>query len=167
MKHTLEPWEAAGDSIISSGPPDGPEVCICNIETDGGYEADGEAREANKARIITCVNACVGMADPAKEIARFNSHSDELDNILGVIPSDAPCLHAETGEMVADYILGLQKEVGRVHALYFNTSQQLEAMREAIGEVAKALRADLYKGHDAAERAKHALTTLKPFLPAK
>ena len=48
---------------------------------------------------------------------------EELENILNVIPADAPCLHAETGETVADYILGMQKEVGRVHALYFNDKQ--------------------------------------------
>jgi len=64
---------------------------------------------------------------------------EELENILNVIPADAPCLHAETGETVADYILGMQKEVGRVHALYFNDKQQLEAMREAITEAHGAL----------------------------
>ncbi len=75
-------------------------------------------------RAVACVNACAGMADPAKEITRLKNCSDELDNILRVIPVDTPCLHVETGEAVADYILGLQKEVGRVHALYFNTIQQ-------------------------------------------
>jgi hypothetical protein len=49
---------------------------------------------------------------------------EEIESILNVIPADAPCLHAETGETVADYILDLQKEVGRVHALYFNDRQQ-------------------------------------------
>lgn len=30
---------------------------------------------------------------------------EELENILNVIPADAPCLHAETGETVDDYTL--------------------------------------------------------------
>lgn len=65
---------------------------------------------------------------------------EQLESILNVIPADAPCLHAETGEAVADYILDLQKEVGRVHALYFNDKQQLEAMREAIKEAHEAIK---------------------------
>jgi len=108
-------------------------------------------------RIIACVNACAGMADPAKEIARFKSCSDELDSILSVIPEDEPCHHAETGEMVTDYILDLQKEVGRVHALYFNTSQQLEAMREAIREAHEAIKASPYPDQQA-------LAKLQPFI---
>lgn len=46
---------------------------------------------------------------------------DEIsDGIINVIPSDAPCLHYETGDHIADYVLGLQKEVRDAHALYFN-----------------------------------------------
>ena len=69
------------------------------------------APDKTKLRTIACVNACAGMADPAKEIERFKRCSDKHDDILSVIPADAPCQHAETGETVADYILGLQKEV--------------------------------------------------------
>ena len=66
-------------------------------------------------------------ADFARKLERERDEArEELENILDVIPADAPCLHAETGETVADYILGMQKEVGRVHALYFNDKQQLK-----------------------------------------
>jgi len=113
------------------------------------------------------VNACAGMADPSREIARLKNCSDELDSILKVIPEDAPCHHAETGETVADYILDLQKEVGRVHALYFNTSQQLEAMRDAIEVAQKAFETFNDVGncrafHDAKDAA---IAKLQPFLP--
>lgn len=73
------------------------------------------------------------IADFARKLERERDEArEELENILNVIPADAPCLHAETGETVADYILGMQKEVGRVHALYFNDKQQLEAMRKTM-----------------------------------
>ena len=77
---------------------------------------------------------------------------EELENILNVIPADAPCLHAETGETVADYILGMQKEVGRVHALYFNDKQQLEAMREAINEARDLLLSLEHEGNEKGTR---------------
>ena len=177
-----EPWSAfIHDSIV---------------DKDNNWTACTEM-ENIRDRIIACVNACAGMADPAKEIqamrekledkaithlplvqkldaaerqlaacmadsakeiARFKSCSDELDSILSVIPEDEPCHHAETGEMVTDYILDLQKEVGRVHALYFNTSQQLEAMREAIREAHEAIKASPYPDQQA-------LAKLQPFIP--
>ena len=125
-------------------------------------------------RAIACVNACAGMADPAKDIARLKNCSDELDSILHIIPADAPCIHAETGETVADYILDLQKEVGRVHELYFNVSQQLEAMREAIREAEAALRAwpkagsgmstDFNRQSQAFRTGQQALAKLQPFI---
>lgn len=40
-------WEASGDSIICGN------ICIAVIETDGGYEAPSEQREANKALLVS------------------------------------------------------------------------------------------------------------------
>ena len=57
-----------------------------------------------------------------------------------------------TGEMVADYILGMQKFVGRVHALYFNDKQQLEAMREAIKEARDLLLSLEHEGNEKGTR---------------
>lgn len=94
-----------------------------------------------KLRAIACVNACAGMADPAKEIAFLREFAGRTQ---------------ELAQQVSTVVV--QREAKQA---------EIDAMREAIGVVAKALRADLYKGHDAAERAKHALTTLKPFLPTK
>jgi hypothetical protein len=145
--------------------------------------------DGNLERAIACVNACAGMADPAREIASLRDHAgrthelatqvsvvvaqreakqEELDSITSVIPADAPCLHAETGETVADYILGLQKEVGRVHALYFDTSQQLEAMRDAITAVHKFV-FDILRNYECGLeidlKCEATLAKLQPFLP--
>jgi hypothetical protein len=160
----------------------------------------GADSQLYRDRIIACVNACAGIADPAREIASLRDYAgrthelatkvsivvaqreakqEELDSILSVIPEDAPCHHAETGETAADYILGLQKEVGRVHALYFNTSQQLEAMRDAVKAAAIALFRHDVEGVSLEESEeltmtvteedqkslRAALTKLKPFLP--
>lgn len=105
-----------------------------------------EALAAN-FRQATCLHECAAsishdtsfsidvLPNAVKHVVRERDEArEQLESILSVIPADAPCLHAETGETVADYILDLQKEVGRVHALYFNDKQQLEAMREAIKE---------------------------------
>lgn len=87
----------------------------------GAYLTHGEYPE-------TCGKQIVHI-DFARKLERERDEArEELENILNVIPADAPCLHAETGETVADYILGMQKEVGRVHALYFNNKQQLEML---------------------------------------
>lgn len=43
--------------------------------------------------------------------------------------------------------------------------EEIAAMREAIDDATKAIRALLYNGHDSVERATAALAKLKPFLP--
>ena len=72
-KHTPEPWR------------------ICEpFEGAGGYEIADSAMnrvccditEINANRIVTCVNACAGMADPAAEIAELKRQRDEL---LGLV----------------------------------------------------------------------------------
>ncbi len=102
--------------------------------------------------------------DFARKLERERDEArEQIENILNVIPDDAPCLHAETGETVADYILNLQKEVGRVHALYFNDKQQLEAMREAV----KELRESLVVGKDSVETwdwCNNTIAKLQPFI---
>lgn len=115
----------------------------------------------------------VAPADFARKLERERDEArEQLESILGVIPADAPCLHTETGETVTDYILGLQKEVGRVHALYFNDKQQLKTMHEAIKEAHEALAElvnlgslELPQRRDSALLAgSSAITKLQPFL---
>ncbi len=80
------------------------------------------------------------MAGFARQLEReLINAKDELDSIINVIPSDAPCLHYETGDHIADYVLGLQKEVRDAHALYFNILAQNAVMREVIKAAHDAL----------------------------
>ena len=70
-KHTPEPW---GDSQLR--------LCFVEFEKLGitvsiPQYADEEAK-ANSRRILSCVNACAGMADPAAEIAELKRQLDEL-----------------------------------------------------------------------------------------
>lgn len=46
-KHTPGDWIVSGDSIVTSDET----ICIATIETDGGYEATRDEREAN-SRLI-------------------------------------------------------------------------------------------------------------------
>ena len=85
-KHTPEPWKyekelSAGcdEWLISMDAGDrGRGICIA--ETRPGSAAGGEA---NARRIVTCVNACAGMDDPAAEIAELKRQRDELLAALG------------------------------------------------------------------------------------
>ena len=80
-KHTPEPWKyekelSAGfdEWLISMDAGDrGRGICIA--ETRPGSAAGGKA---NAIRIVTCVNACAGMADPAAEIAELKRQRDSF-----------------------------------------------------------------------------------------
>lgn len=56
-KHTPGPWEISGDSIVSG------DTCIANIETDGGYEASSEEREANSSLISSAPELLSALED--------------------------------------------------------------------------------------------------------
>lgn len=68
-KHTPEPW---GDSQLR--------LCFVEFEKLGitvsiPQYADEEAK-ANSRRILSCVNACAGMTDPAAEITELKRQRD-------------------------------------------------------------------------------------------
>ena len=46
-----------------------------------GYRYLTEEQLANARRIVACVNACAGIADPAAEIARLRADNDEIDEV--------------------------------------------------------------------------------------
>ena len=69
-KHTPEPWEFESEpqycsEIIGSN---GYSVCAF-VDDPSGVDID---------RMLACVNACAGMADPAAEIAELKRQRDEL-----------------------------------------------------------------------------------------
>jgi len=55
-KHTPGPWDVSNDGVIHNG-----ETRIAQILRPNGYESDDEA---NADRIVACVNALEGFADP-------------------------------------------------------------------------------------------------------
>ena len=75
-KHTPEPW-SIGTSRITS-------LNICAIDLYGNKAIVASPNfnfsnhHENALRIVTCVNACAGMADPAAEIAELKRQRDEL-----------------------------------------------------------------------------------------
>jgi len=60
---------------------------------------------------------------------------DALASVREVMPADAPCLHQETGETVADYILGLQKEVEHNHKTLFDLQNKADMWRDEFQRI--------------------------------
>ena len=86
-KHTPEPW--FDDSATHDEPYQNIKILgdenrgICWLWIDDAPVDDWNAEQrANANRIVTCVNACAGMADPAAEIAELKRQRDEL---LGLV----------------------------------------------------------------------------------
>ena len=67
--HTPEPWHFISDRIYRTTPAE--HIYIAETQPTGR----GNATEmiSNARRIIACVNACAGMADPAVEIAALRA----------------------------------------------------------------------------------------------
>jgi hypothetical protein len=87
MRHdwTPEPWYVVEFDWPSGEPVDYLHIgvgCFVDIALvrAGGILAGGSPEEgrANAARIITCVNACAGMSDPAKEIRAMREEIAQL-----------------------------------------------------------------------------------------
>ena len=70
-KHTPEPWKLWGDKEAV--------VMDCPLHSKHGFiavmacneDVSAKTSSANAKRIVTCVNACAGMSDPAAEIAEL------------------------------------------------------------------------------------------------
>ena len=81
-KHTQEPWfhhKPAGCQHTSGG--------YINNSASRNIDAichvyGGDTGLADASRIVTCVNACAGMEDPAAEIDELKQQRDEL---LGLV----------------------------------------------------------------------------------
>lgn len=72
-KHTPTPWEIGSSkrSVISSNPANPKVIARMNFAGLGhGIYFDDEP-EANAQRIVTCVNACEGIDNPAEYIERL------------------------------------------------------------------------------------------------
>ena len=74
MGHAKEPWvidDCNRDLICVMG-PDGVYDYIANADGPGN-ERTHEERSANAARIVACVNALAGVADPAAAVKRWKA----------------------------------------------------------------------------------------------
>ena len=73
-KHTPEPWFYESE----------PRYCseILGLEDRSVCVFVDDPSEADVNRIISCVNACAGMDDPAAEIAELKRQRDELLNLV-------------------------------------------------------------------------------------
>lgn len=73
---------------------------------------------ANAARIVACVNACAGMADPASEISALKAQRDELlaacKAALGACGLH-PFVRAEIDEVVPTLRSAIAKAEGGAH----------------------------------------------------
>lgn len=67
-KHTPEPWVyTCGCAYMGSDPEKDTAIRLLLADRNTGATRPVE-RDANVRRAVACVNACAGMADPAKEI---------------------------------------------------------------------------------------------------
>lgn len=126
-KHTSEPWVARrqGSTIW--------------IESDTNYLARGEPQpseimscsstltnEPDAARIVDCVNACAGMADPAKEIAALRDDLAKLRNAVLVLNGSPD---------VVDSIVDKNNSLGDAcNAAWAEMERQLPALAKVGGK---------------------------------
>ena len=54
-------------------------ICTTGHNIAPHYQYANRYQSANAARIVACVNACEGMADPAAEIAALRARVAELE----------------------------------------------------------------------------------------
>lgn len=86
-EHTPEPWNV--DEVFWRGaiPYECPEWSIQNksIHDENGWSIcmvqgdNNKPMQANAVRIVACVNACTGMADPAAEIAALRERAEKAE----------------------------------------------------------------------------------------
>lgn len=80
-KHTPEPWALfeVGDGRPHLCPAsDSDKMSILTIAEEDGVTFACVYKDSDANRIVTCVNACAGMEDPASEIAELKRQRDEL-----------------------------------------------------------------------------------------
>jgi hypothetical protein len=113
-KHTAEPWIVC-EKLSGSENHQG-----FTIRSRGGWaiavvnplDQHGTGGKANADRIVACVNACRGMADPAAEITRLRTANEELlgacrkfvDAYRRITPETANLMMPEDGERLAEAI---------------------------------------------------------------
>ena len=147
-KHTPEPWNyggsitgcgfstyinAAGGGVIGSAGDHDTRCGGLHVMYASRFYNDDPAKQAqaNAARIVACVNACAGMADPADHIERLK------DLAHGVLPESLPTIRAQRDELAA-----VLRTIEKALSDQFVSSEILDenspirdAMRDALAKV--------------------------------
>lgn len=79
LKHTPEPWSRSitYGSIVGANR-------IKVAQATYHRQSDAEQSNADANRIVACVNACTGMADPQAEILSLRQEVERLQRVLGI-----------------------------------------------------------------------------------
>lgn len=101
-KHTQEPWITNTFSHPSDQIFDVKGVIIADCKWTNHTP---DQRELNAARIVSCVNACAGMDDPAVEIERLRTENARLRGALEAAEHVLQVLTPPTGGRLAQNTL--------------------------------------------------------------
>ena len=125
---TPEPWElhAADDIRGVNGRKIAWTATAPDSEGKGKYAQRRIGDTANAARIVSCVNACTGMQDPAQEIAELRSQRDALLKAAKATLHDCPDI-----DQIPSNEPGRDEDAW---TLLYNAIARAEATVEQIGE---------------------------------
>jgi hypothetical protein len=175
--HTPGPWEASyrGDMVLAAAgePPAG---ALAEVAKVYGWSehADLLPQVANAKRIVACVNACEGMADPGAEVVALQYLVDdglqelEAGGLQKLLDGVVAACH-QTGELLAiaarvSEEMGLALEVAKgcldaeaTGGLVYPEPGQLKEARELVDAALTTYREALSK--EARDRADLALST--------
>jgi hypothetical protein len=128
--HTPEPWEHGEGSYIVSPHPiyNGDDSNTWYKDTDGNpkYLICESVSGSNAVRIISCVNACAGMEDPAAEIAALKERQNTLLSDLDLAEHKLGKLRADN-KVLRDALEKMQK-LDVTGMTYFDGYYQLNIM---------------------------------------
>ena len=135
-KHTAEPWKVMPDPVYQGQHPYHENRFIATDDAlfEDGFDdleageliasmRDGENQQANARRIVACVNACVGLADPAAEIAAMKLTREGWDVMGATLASEREAIkamearYASTSEAFDECIRQFDAQQAEIKAL--------------------------------------------------
>lgn len=117
-KHTAEPWEvleAEDDKnyLRIRGTVWGARYKIANVvwprHSTSAQKLEEKETLANATRIVECVNACVGMADPSEDIATLKRQREQL--LAALVNMILFSKHTKTNAIALNHATSLVSEI--------------------------------------------------------